>query len=143
MYLRVPTGATWFGTYVHVTQRIEGLENFMNYYDVKPFHVFVLEYDGTGSFFVELFNCYAVEIDYGCRKIPLTLGKIDCNHVGSSLPDLSEITEFEIDKLCSTLNYNGKSTWSAAYEFMILNKHLKEAEFTEVISVSLNYVLCL
>lgn len=132
VYLQLPNGATWFGNYVPDTECIEGLDNFMLYYNIKPYHVVALEYRGSSRFGVEIFSCYAVEIDYGLKDIPFELGNLTQNHLGCDIREMLTTTDCEIEKFCSTLSFNAKSTWSAAYEFFITENHVVKQKFYEV-----------
>ncbi|KAK1360715.1 hypothetical protein POM88_045189 [Heracleum sosnowskyi] len=99
VYLYLPSSAIWFGSFVLKKHRIEGLQNFMRYYDVKPLNVFVLEYFGKSDFRVEIFNLYAIEIDYGLKTIPFENGKCTVNHVGGVIAEEWKSSEIEIDKI--------------------------------------------
>lgn len=89
----------------------------MCYYDIKPYNVVAFEYSGSSHFLIEIFNCYAVEIDYGINEIPLESCMLSHNHLDCDVREMLPTIDCEIDKFCSTLTFNAKSTWSAAYEF--------------------------
>lgn len=64
VFLHVPNTAIWSGQISGNNQYIEGLDEMMAFHNIKQYHIVVLEYRHGGNFKVEIFNPYAVEIDY-------------------------------------------------------------------------------
>lgn len=62
--LHLPMKNTLIGRYVSSSETVEGIDCLMEYYNVNPYFVFVLEYIGGTEFTLEIFNEYAVEVDY-------------------------------------------------------------------------------
>lgn len=107
----------------------------MCYYDIKPYNVLGFEYYGGSEFFIQIFNYFAVEVDYGLKDIPLECGIVSHNHLGRDVRKMLPISDCEVEKFCSTLSYNLNSTWSAAYEIFIALNHVKRKKYCEVLSL--------
>lgn len=54
----------WIGTYVKVSKYIENLDAMMNFYDIKPYYLILLQYKFGSNFKIEIYNPYVVEISY-------------------------------------------------------------------------------
>ncbi|KAK1370882.1 hypothetical protein POM88_036974 [Heracleum sosnowskyi] len=106
----------------------------MCYYDIKPYHMIVLHYRGCSEFGLEIFNTYAVEIDYGSTVIPFEKGRCFRNHLGLLVDSVWPCSDIEEDKLHCSLLYNAYSTWSAAYELLISEMHLAGTVYTEILT---------
>lgn len=133
VYLHLPSGAIWYGSDDQENKTINGLENFMCYYNMKPYDLLVFEYLGGPDFSIKIFNSYAVEINYGLKEIPFNYGICVKNHVGSIVDTIPNINEVKTDKLCATISYNANSTCSATFEMLIVEKHLERGENIEVL----------
>ncbi|KAK1382873.1 hypothetical protein POM88_020608 [Heracleum sosnowskyi] len=94
----------------------------------------VLHYRGCSEFGLEIFNTYAVEIDYGSTVIPFEKGRCFRNHLGLLVDSVWPCSDIEEDKLHCSLLYNAYSTWSAAYELLIGEMHLAGTVYTEILT---------
>lgn len=62
--LHVPLANTWLGRFDSDSETVQGIESLLKAYHVNPWYMFCLEYIGGTEFTVEIFNEYAVEVDY-------------------------------------------------------------------------------
>lgn len=137
LYLHLPFGAIWFGSYVHSEYSIVGLENFMHYYNIKASSLLALEHLGGCDFKVEIFNCYAMEIDYGVKDIPFQGSCCTVNHVGVEIKTEVEASDIEDDKFWTTLCYNAQSNLRGTVQMRINNEHIQSQTLTKVFKYTL------
>ncbi|KAK1368801.1 hypothetical protein POM88_034893 [Heracleum sosnowskyi] len=99
IYLELPRGALWRGTYVQDRNCIEDLDCMFKCYRLKPYHVVNLHYAGGVKFGVEIFSPYGVEIDYTVEGPP-SQKPIFTRNGGSWLNEVYYMNmDFEVDKL--------------------------------------------
>lgn len=122
IFLEVPSGALWTGIYVPGTNRIEGLLSMFNYYDLKPYFMFVLRYNGGKKLHVEIFNPYGVEVDY-----PMQVAQTSAKSMMSA-----GSIKFENEKLCAQFSFNCYNTGNGDYDLLVCKDHLKKKKFTQV-----------
>lgn len=128
----MPFKKTWLGRFVSVSQTIEGIENLLKAYRVNPCCIFLFEHIGGSEFKVEIFNEYAVEVDY--KKTLSCLQYSDQNREirASSGESIFGTSALQKDKLQSTFTYNACSYFDGELEFVIDSKHLEGNKMTEV-----------
>lgn len=92
--LHLPMTNSWLARYVSSSETVEGLEKLFKTYNVNPWYMFVFKYIGGTEFQVEIFNEYAVEIDYS-KKVACsnqTVRATDKGRIGSNpVFDLTDI----------------------------------------------------
>lgn len=92
--LHLPMTNSWLARYVSSSETVEGLEKLFKTYNVNPWYMFVFKYIGGTEFQVEIFNEYAVEIDYSKRVAcsNQTIRATDKGRIGSNpVFDLTDI----------------------------------------------------
>lgn len=135
VYFRVPTGDVWSGTSCKNSSRVKGLEDMMEFYGVKPYHVLYVEYNGADNFYLEIFNTYAVEIYYPRRSVCSKKRKVGENVFKSK----NVLLDVEVYKLCSTLCYNALYNSRAVYELVIMKEHLAVGQDIPVCILNYDY----
>ncbi|KAL1807769.1 hypothetical protein ACET3Z_024759 [Daucus carota] len=119
--LHLPMKNTLIGRYVSSSETVEGIDCLMEYYNVNPYFVFVLEYIGGTEFTLEIFNEYAVEVDYSSSPA--------CGRKG-----VFDLTEIQKNKILSTFSHEACSCFDFECDFVITKTHLEGRSWTEVLS---------
>lgn len=96
----------------------------MKFYNIKPYHMILFEYYGGPSFNIEIYNPYAVEINY---SIPPKIASSSSE--GINVLDVSDI---EIDKLCGNFCYNAYNNWHGLFDLVLRQKHLRKRDHYKV-----------
>ncbi|WOH15091.1 hypothetical protein DCAR_0934628 [Daucus carota subsp. sativus] len=133
--LYVPLKNTWLRRFVRVSETVEGIESLLKAYRVNPCYIFLFEYIGGSEFKVEIFNEYAVEVDYKNTLLCLEENDQHSENRGSRSKSIFGTSELQKDKLQSTFSYNACSYFDGELEFVIDSKHLEGNKMTEVISI--------
>ncbi|KAL1831957.1 hypothetical protein ACET3Z_001608 [Daucus carota] len=128
LLLHVPGIVVWNGIFRREKLRIEGLEKMFFYYSIKPYHLILFEYTGGPSFNIQIYNPYAVEIDYSISSKPSDVSVVD----RSSL----DISDIEIDKLCGMFSYNAYNSGQGLYELVLRKRHLLERRHYKILKRS-------
>ncbi|KAK1393025.1 hypothetical protein POM88_012081 [Heracleum sosnowskyi] len=110
VFLHVDCSYVWQGKVVNGGKYIEELEDMINYYGIKPYHMVLLQYDRVENFKVQIYNPYAVEIMYPSEKSTGTANMV-CN-------------ELKLDKLCCTFTHNALLNFSVVYYLVVEKSHL-------------------
>ncbi|KAK1380435.1 hypothetical protein POM88_027179 [Heracleum sosnowskyi] len=130
----LPSGALWTAKYMRDRNCIEQLDNMYDYYNVKPYHMFAVKYNGGSRFHVQIYNSYGVEIDYPAKPVigkKLNLSRYSGGWVNEAYY-LS--VDFEIDKLCAQFTFNCLNTGRGDYDLLLSRSHLKGSLYTQVFS---------
>lgn len=135
--MHMPNGVVWCGSYVKKSTCVEGLEQMMNYYSVKPLHLILIHYIGGPDFELEIFNPYAVEITYPF-KIQNNQESNSRDYSGESFQN--GICDIELDKLFGNLCFNALNKSREIYQLVIEIDHLEYAEAYLVFSQNLQHV---
>ncbi|KAK1361736.1 hypothetical protein POM88_046210 [Heracleum sosnowskyi] len=99
IYLKLPCGSIWRGTYIRGKNCIDGLESMFKYYRIKPYQIVYLHYSGGFILDVEIFNTYGVEKEYPKRDTPCEK-PIFNRQGGGWVKDVYYLDcDFEVDKL--------------------------------------------
>ncbi|KAK1356507.1 hypothetical protein POM88_049763 [Heracleum sosnowskyi] len=103
-----------------------------DYYDVKPYHFFAVDYSGGSTFFLEIFNMYGLEIDY---PLEARAHRFSLKYMGGWVNDVYHLgSDFEIDKLCAQFSYNCYTSGTGEYDLVISKSHLKRRVYYKVFS---------
>ena len=130
--LHVPLKKTWLGRFVSESGTVEGIENFLEAYLVNMCYMFCLECVGGTEFTVQIFNEYAVEVDY-TNTAEIGQHKLHPSRIRASVMEpLSAMSELKKDKLLSIFCYNACSAFDRELEIVIDAKHLEDNELIEV-----------
>lgn len=125
IYLELPCRKSWKASFSRLDGCIENLEEMMNYYGIKPYHMIILHYFGGNTFKVNIFNECAVEIRYHCLTLPSTTKiatRSTCylsNNVGIFYNDV------ELQKIRGTLSFNANVNFLTLYEYKIQSEDLQ------------------
>lgn len=122
----------WCGFYNYEDGCIQKLIPMMSFYQVEPYNVIILQYQGDGNFDVQIFNHDNVEIDYPIRPIPLKRPRLTGCVTDIERPKYCKV---EVSKLHARFLYNSFSSSTCSYEFVIENQHLHSSNKIEVIYV--------
>ncbi|KAL1809348.1 hypothetical protein ACET3Z_026338 [Daucus carota] len=117
LVLHGPLDDLWPCTYRKGDNRIHGLEDWMDYYKVKPYNIVRLHYLDGPDFRFEIFTQYAVEMSY--------------NSVISEIA--SKNCVYEVDKLCSKYLFNGFRNCVGKYSLVIDSNHLVEESYPKLL----------
>ncbi|XP_074337660.1 uncharacterized protein LOC141674855 [Apium graveolens] len=118
----VNSGRSWSATIDAKVKYIEGLEDLMDFYLIKPYHPVRLHYDGSSNFLIEIYNPYAIEINYHGDRV-----------INAGITNGSSVSkEVESDMLRSTFCRNAMDNTVSLYELVIETKHLAGDEFVAV-----------
>lgn len=141
--LKMPIGDVWCGTYLQKKSYIRGLKEMMQFYDLKPYYVYYMQYTGCDNFNVEIFNSYAMEIEYACKEVTSENGLITDNSVSSSSVRKNVWTDEEVSKLCANFCYSALYNSGAVFELIIEEKHLQHGLEISVNFASILLLFCL
>ncbi|KAK1373014.1 hypothetical protein POM88_029207 [Heracleum sosnowskyi] len=130
----LPNGALWSGDYMRDRNCIEGLDNMYEFYDIEPYHLFTVKYNGGSFFAVQMYNTYGVEIDYPVEPIPRKERNFSRYNGGWVNEAYYLSSDFHIDKLCAQFTYNCYNSGKGAYDLVISRSHLKGNFYTKVLS---------
>ena len=119
LVLHGPSNDLWPCTYRKGDYRIHGLEDWMDFYKVKPYSVVRLYYLDGPNFRFEVFTPYAVEMNYPAASSDIS----------------SKNSVYEVDKLCSKYMFNGFCNCSSKYSLLIEANHLVEGSYPKVASI--------
>lgn len=130
--LHLPNGDVRTARYNMEFRRIEGLQALMKQYNVRSYHMLAFKYYGGTEFGLEIFNQYAVEINYS--NPPENVGNkvVSLNGSSSHFDTMMELTEYEKDKLHACWVLNAYSTFTAEYIMVITDEHLQPTKWTLV-----------
>lgn len=130
----VPSGEIWFGKYVSGNFYVEGLEDMMLFYGIRPYHMVVLRYLGGSDFKIQFFNECAVEICYPFSCPSSNRFRVKRNDPFTVVGNI-KLTKVEIDKLAATCSFNMLDNFNGFYDFVIDKTHLNPASYYEVFFV--------
>ena len=102
-------------------ETVKGIESLFEKFDVNPWYMFVLEYFGGTEFNIQIFNEYAVEVDY-LRKPSRGLVK----------QPIFQMSEIDKEKTQHTFSYSSCSTFDLECEVVVTAEHLEGKGWTEV-----------
>ena len=111
-----PFNEVWPCTFKKGDNRIHGLEEWMDYYKIKPYNVVLLTYLGGPDFRFVIFSQYAVEMNY-----PSIISETG-----------SKNSVYEVDKLACKYQFNGFSNFVGKYHLLVEPAHLVEESFPKV-----------
>lgn len=115
VFLQVPNGDIWCGRYYKYSFYVDGVHRLMNYYNVKPYFMVRFEYFGDANFSIQIFNEYAVEIDY-----PLLCRRTLNNQYWESLESTGfNFSDFDLDKLNVISCFNTIDNFVRQYQLEI------------------------
>lgn len=139
--LHLPNGALWHGRYNMGLRRIEGLEELMKQYNVKSYHLLAFMYYGGTEFGLQIFNHYAVEINYSSPV--QNLGNDALSVIDSSFKydNMMEENEYEKDKMHACFGFNAYTTFSAEYLIVTTYEHLVTKDWTMVSKLNFSSLL--
>lgn len=127
----MPSGDIWFGKYVNGNYYIEGLENLMLFYGVRPYHIAVFRFLGGGDFKLQIFNECGVEIFYPFSTTSTDNCEVKRNDPFAVVAKM-KLSKFEIDKLQSTSGYSTVYNFLGFHDIVICKKHLSPQSSYEV-----------
>lgn len=122
VYLGFTNGDTWGGVYKANKSTIENLSQMMDFYGIKPYYVFMLEYNGGGNFRTQIFDHNAVEICYPLKRVLLKKPRV-IEETFSSI---------ELDKMAAKFFYNASSDSRDSYDLFIKKEHLQQKTVIQV-----------
>lgn len=135
IFLHFPSGKVWKCLFNKNADCVEGLEDVMIFYGIKPFHMVIFHYIGGPNFNVEIFNESAVEICYPLESFQLsTKGQIRRNNTLFQNIRL-DCTHVEVEKLRQTLHYNACVNFPGICEYQISTDDLKSEYWYQVFSL--------
>ncbi|KAK1382027.1 hypothetical protein POM88_019762 [Heracleum sosnowskyi] len=120
VYLHIRSRRIWRGLYVQHRKWIEGLDDMMRYYGVKPYHLVAFTYNGGSSFDVEIFNPYAVEVNYTYNP---------ALHVEDEW--FMNLSDIDVEKLWSCFSYNAYENLTETYDLVICKRTLKRKNYIQ------------
>lgn len=132
VYFHLPSRAIWYGKYIHGNFTIAGLKFFKKYYNINSSTLMAVEYVGGQDFKLEIFNCYAMEIDYRLKVITFENGTCMHKHDGSVVDRETENNDIEIEKVWTTLNFSVGSSSCKYLQLTIRDYHLNHDNFKQV-----------
>ena len=97
----------------------------MDFYAIKPYSVFLLDYKDHGHFHVQIFDGNTVEIDYPLRPIQY-------HKVCGTGRDRKIFSPAEIEKLVAMFFYNAMGDSRLSDRVYIEGKHLQKNAYTQV-----------
>ncbi|KAK1390082.1 hypothetical protein POM88_018260 [Heracleum sosnowskyi] len=134
IYLKLPCGSIWRGTFSRSNNCIEGLESMFKYYRLKPYQVVSFHYSGGSIIEIEIFNSYGIEKEYPLRDKPCEK-PIFTRKGGGWFKDAYYLEcDFEVEKLESQFCYNAIRNGTGVYDLVISKDHLKRGLYHEVLS---------
>lgn len=129
VYLRVRNCDAWCGLYRHDKACIEGLGRMMSFYGIKPFNIVLLRYNGCGSFSMEIFDDYHIEIDYAVRPISLKKSSLIQTTADNKTEDYSML---DLEKMSARFWYNSFGDSRSSYSVLIQDEHIEKSNKIEV-----------
>lgn len=139
--LEVPSGEIWFGKYVKERCHIEGLEDMMLFYGIRPYHTVVLRYLGGSDFRIQFFNECAVEHCYPFYCRSSNEFRVKRNDPFAVVGNV-KLTEFEIDKLAATSSFNMLQNFHGLHDIHITKQMLTPENSYEVEKLDISILIC-
>lgn len=107
VYLHVPSGSSWPAVFERTKRTVGGLQYMFSFYGLTEKNILLLQYCGGSKFYLRIFNCYAVEIEYATGTIPLKncwlqFDRKNCNEYVREIA----FQEIEYDKLDVAFDFN-------------------------------------
>ncbi|KAK1370862.1 hypothetical protein POM88_036954 [Heracleum sosnowskyi] len=134
IYLKLPCGSIWRGTFRRSNNYIEGLESMFKYYRLKPYQVVSFHCSGGSIIEIEIFNTYGIEKEYTLRDKPCEK-PIFTRKAGGWVKDVYYLDcDFEVEKLETRFCYNAIKNGNSVYDLVISKDHLKRGLYHEVLS---------
>lgn len=136
VYLNVPSGVIWSGSFVKEAGTIEGLQYMITLYNLKQYNIPLLEYNGGPHFNLRILNCYAMEIEYPLAGIPSENSIIGASKIMDGNESISKYSKIELEKLAIAFNFNSKHNSGNMWEVKLEKKHVQKQFFHQVLCCS-------
>ncbi|XP_074336269.1 uncharacterized protein LOC141673424 [Apium graveolens] len=126
VYLRVRNGDAWKYSLDSANACIGNVGKIMDFYAIKPYSVFLLDYKDHGHFHVQIFDGNTVEFDYSLRPIQY-------HKVCGTGRDRKIFSPAEIEKLGARFFYNAMGDSRLSDRVYIEGEHLQQNAYTQVL----------
>lgn len=129
VYLHVRNCDAWCGLYSQDNAYVKELCSMISFYGIKPYNVVLLQYNDLGTFGIEIFDDYNVEIDYPvrtiCFKKPRTTGMV-------AQIDKQDYHRLELEKMSARFWYNSYGNSRSSFDLLICREHLQKSNKIQV-----------